>query len=97
LSGVFVYSILVATHFIPFGRYTMRCYRVRASISAVKELYNPYWITVTSVAYISLKVKHKEKARILRLFLGFCIGLKNFLFHECKTANSFLSPKCNMF
>ena len=41
LLGVFVYSIL-ATHYIPSGRYRMRCYRVKASISAVKELNNPY-------------------------------------------------------
>ena len=34
--GMFVYSIL-ATHYIPSGRYRMRCYRVKASISAVKS------------------------------------------------------------
>lgn len=52
---------------------------------------------VTNIAYIRLKVKRNKKTLKYGLFLGFRIGLKNFLFPECKTANSFLSPKCNTF
>jgi hypothetical protein len=53
-----------------------------------------------SIAENNLPVKSNRgnrKSPYFTLFLVFRIGLKNFLFPECKTANSFLSPKCNTF
>ena len=82
-SGVFVYSIL-ATHYVPFSRYTMRCYRVKASISAVKELNNPYWITGTNIAYMRLKVKRNRKSPYFRAFSRFLYWIKKFSFPRIK-------------